>query len=1002
MKKFILTSIEKIRNSLGSGKAIVFVGSGVSLNSGMPSWSELVQKFANELDVDSNNLSSDDYIKIPQYYYNERGSKEYFDLLRQSVDCRLKPNPIHNVIVKLNPWHIITTNFDSLIESSVDESDTKYHLVKENKDIAYGDSNRMIIKMHGDIDTCNTVLKEDDYLSYSSNFRLIENTVKTLLSSYTTIFVGFSTDDPNFKILYQWVKNELGLHMNEAYLIDTSRTYSKLLFDYYKSRGIKTLYIKDLEKMDQDYCLFLSRIALEEEYKQIGADSGKRLYAVLQYILNKPAVSFSDHVAKLYNALEPYAKLNALLPSMIVEAIGGKAVHNYRAHGDLTILNNNEYYKFYVELFDDGKRWRNVFKENRVKLTTILKTLKKAGINTLCLSDGSHKFRFNNLKDDSLGFPSEMFDSIITFDNEKLELLLNKLLSGMPIEDRTAHVLSAAYCHYKLGNYIESYAELKRVSAESHKAKDYILMAIAEFNIKLLSFYIKVNHPKSDFPEIWSYADKIDLDGILSRLAPSQRHVGMALKKVFDFDYVNEYLVRSNSKYEAVLNQKSMIESGGASFNSALAEQHTNATTFYLFVVTNFIMMDAYTQYRGVLVDYVRTIFASHSITPAEKNPFISPDDHFKASEIDYFCIFIAANCMTFDDVSAMFSNNSMDRIVLSKDACDNMILAIENSSKHKFSFFNQPNTTHILMLLLARSNADHVLVQNALNIYLQYIVTAKRNYEYASIILASLNKNSPSILSGFDFEHFVQLLLNMCIAGHFDVLFDEFSRLLRNIFYISAEYGKIYEKSAITIDSFLCRVDALISSDDIHGYRLFQYICIDMCAVLPISERSHIESVISNIAIDKYDGVYESIRIDILLEALRSSVACSEDISKRVVEYLTKNINKIDQYDADYSEIISNASALHVAKLIVLPDSIVDKISTRTDFSGFVINPAGFNYAKFKIEWLRYIPESVLGKYLKNSNVITLVKNDLMRMMPARFKFFYRRLLDVYFQDGD
>ena len=41
-----------------------------------------------------------------------------------------------------------------------------------------------IIKMHGDFEHDNFVLKEDDYLSYSENFKLIETYIKSLYDRF--------------------------------------------------------------------------------------------------------------------------------------------------------------------------------------------------------------------------------------------------------------------------------------------------------------------------------------------------------------------------------------------------------------------------------------------------------------------------------------------------------------------------------------------------------------------------------------------------------------------------------------------------------------------------------------------------------------------------------------------------------------------------------------------------------------------------------------------------
>lgn len=113
---------------------------------------------------------------------------------------------------------------------------------KAKLDLPYNNLNKTILKMHGDFENGNIVLKEDDYLNYSSNFALIENYLKSLIATNTVLFIGYSVSDPNFNLIFQWVKNILRNHFQPAYLIEASNSYSRMEYEYYKNRGINILY----------------------------------------------------------------------------------------------------------------------------------------------------------------------------------------------------------------------------------------------------------------------------------------------------------------------------------------------------------------------------------------------------------------------------------------------------------------------------------------------------------------------------------------------------------------------------------------------------------------------------------------------------------------------------------------------------------------------------------------------------------------------------------------
>jgi len=241
-RSFNETSVKKIKSAIDNNKLVVFVGAGVSAIAGLPNWAELIEEYATELGLDFKSISRDQYLKIPQYYHNERGFKEYFDVLKKKFSINYKPNVIHNLIFELNPAHIITTNYDRLIEIFDEQNGSNYFVVKKDEDLPYSSKNKMIIKMHGDIDIGNFVLREDDYLNYSINFRLIETFIKSLFATNLILFVGFSADDPNFNQIFNWVKEILKKDFQSAYLLKPASLPNYLEFNYFKNRGINILY----------------------------------------------------------------------------------------------------------------------------------------------------------------------------------------------------------------------------------------------------------------------------------------------------------------------------------------------------------------------------------------------------------------------------------------------------------------------------------------------------------------------------------------------------------------------------------------------------------------------------------------------------------------------------------------------------------------------------------------------------------------------------------------
>jgi len=218
----IFKQIEEIRSAKEQSKLVIFVGAGVSVNSGLPSWEELVRAFSDILGYASKKIQhngcerehfcDDEFRKIPQYVYN-RNKTEYLQLLESHFGVNVfddkNSNPLHDLIFEFSPAHIITTNYDPLIEKCESSKRKYYTVVSSDKELLEKgkSAKRFILKMHGDYrDLENIVLKEDDYLRYEQERVLICNFIKSLLINHTFLFVGYSINDYNFKQIIDWIE----------------------------------------------------------------------------------------------------------------------------------------------------------------------------------------------------------------------------------------------------------------------------------------------------------------------------------------------------------------------------------------------------------------------------------------------------------------------------------------------------------------------------------------------------------------------------------------------------------------------------------------------------------------------------------------------------------------------------------------------------------------------------------------------------------------------------
>ncbi|HDL8020787.1 TPA: SIR2 family protein, partial [Yersinia enterocolitica] len=101
---------------------------------------------------------------------------------------------------------------------------------------------KKLVKMHGDFKNHNIVFKEDDYINYKHNFPLIENYIKSILSTHTVVFLGYSHNDVDLKQIVKWTQNHSKVRP-PMYLVMFNEVTSQI--KYLESHGITTLLLEN-------------------------------------------------------------------------------------------------------------------------------------------------------------------------------------------------------------------------------------------------------------------------------------------------------------------------------------------------------------------------------------------------------------------------------------------------------------------------------------------------------------------------------------------------------------------------------------------------------------------------------------------------------------------------------------------------------------------------------------------------------------------------------------
>jgi hypothetical protein len=210
-------SVDAIRQFLKHPDCIVFVGSGISMWSGLPSWSSLMSGLAAFLDDEGQSselvrrkIRNGDLLQAASFGLSKLTPASFGTFIRRALRFgAASPHAIHKAIVELGPTAFITTNYDTLIEQALGRwrSDAFFPAPVTNKhfvelaDIVCARSSHFIFKPHGDLsDVSSIILTREQYRTLMPNAerRSVLETLKTLLVTRPVLYVGFGLRDPDF------------------------------------------------------------------------------------------------------------------------------------------------------------------------------------------------------------------------------------------------------------------------------------------------------------------------------------------------------------------------------------------------------------------------------------------------------------------------------------------------------------------------------------------------------------------------------------------------------------------------------------------------------------------------------------------------------------------------------------------------------------------------------------------------------------------------------------
>ena len=202
---------------LSSGKSIAWIGSGPSIELGLPTWKGLANVVLEECRKEQKN----NFRRIEQLYRNGKYPEQFdevqlkygkdflYTICKNAIADPGGEGAIYSEISKLDFLSYFTTNYDDLLVRHLENSGKAVKVYRKSQDDLEAidiDMTPSVVKLHGDFTSPDSVvLTRNDYIQRydSGKNEGFQTFIKSHLGRDRIIFCGYSLNDPEILALQQ-------------------------------------------------------------------------------------------------------------------------------------------------------------------------------------------------------------------------------------------------------------------------------------------------------------------------------------------------------------------------------------------------------------------------------------------------------------------------------------------------------------------------------------------------------------------------------------------------------------------------------------------------------------------------------------------------------------------------------------------------------------------------------------------------------------------------------
>ncbi len=231
--------IAKVASAIKNKRCVIFFGSGISAGSGLPTGRELMMEL---LDIkDQQHLNLD--LAITAQVLRHRNGPDWLRFRMRKIFLlhERRPNELHKILALLNSKYYITTNYDLLFDSVLEDflGCGNLPVVIKDDHIPYADP-VTYIKLHGDIaEPESIVLTYDDYdTRFEKNPNLL-HLLYSLFAQNLVLFVGYSLRDANVLSVVRKIGRGDIRYARGMYILVTNPDSESV--DFFKSLNVNVI-----------------------------------------------------------------------------------------------------------------------------------------------------------------------------------------------------------------------------------------------------------------------------------------------------------------------------------------------------------------------------------------------------------------------------------------------------------------------------------------------------------------------------------------------------------------------------------------------------------------------------------------------------------------------------------------------------------------------------------------------------------------------------------------